>query len=145
MKPSASISQRSKTGGGRATRGTVAAREASRPTRSAAASTAAAVAAAPAIAAASSPSIASESASDVLLDLSGDPAQEVEAILVSSAGLEGLLAVLPDEVTVSHTYRLIGSVAVKASLAALRGLSRLPAIARIESVRPVAACKPVAH
>ncbi len=84
-------------------------------------------------------------ASEVLLDLGGDPTREVEAILVSAAGLDGLLAALPAEVEVSHTYRLIGSVAVRAKVAALRKLARLPVIARIESVRPVAAYKPVAH
>ena len=130
MKTSSSISQRPKTGAGRAARGTVAARAAARQ------ASGDAVSADPALAAAAASKVAAEASDDVLLDLSGDPDLEVEAILVSSAGLDGLLAVLPTEVTVSHTYRLIGSVAVKASLAALRGLARLPAIARIESVRP---------
>lgn len=134
MKTSASIPQRPKSGAVRTARSTVAARTASRPSPSAAGA-----------AAAPASSVASEDSGEVLLDLSGDPALEVEAILVSSAGLDGLLAALPPEVKVSHTYRLIGSVAVKASLAALRGLARLPAIARIESVRPVTACKPVVH
>lgn len=94
---------------------------------------------------ATAPAASPDPASEVLLDLGGDPSQEVEAILVSAAGLDGLLAALPAEVEVSHTYRLIGSVAVKATVAVLRKLARLPAIARIESVRPVAACKPVGH
>ena len=76
--------------------------------------------------------------------LSGDPAEEFEAILVSAAGLETLLAQLPAGVTVGHKYRLINSVSVRATAAAIRGLVRLPMIKRIEGVRPVAACEPAA-
>lgn len=76
--------------------------------------------------------------------LGRDPGAEMEAILVSADGLEALLAELPAEVTVAHTYRLINSVAVRATAAAIRGLLRLPVIQRIEGVRPVAACEPAA-
>lgn len=76
--------------------------------------------------------------------LDRDPGAQMEAILVSADGLEALLAELPAEVTVAHTYRLINSVAVRATAAAIRGLLRLPVIQRIEGVRPVAACEPAA-
>lgn len=81
---------------------------------------------------------------DLWQALSGDPAEEVEAILVSAATIETLLAELPAEVTVGHRYRLINAISVQATAAALRRLARLPVIKRIESVRPVAACEQAA-
>lgn len=81
---------------------------------------------------------------DLWQALSGDPAEEVEAILVSAATIETLLAELPAEVTVGHRYRLINAISVQATAAALRRLARLPMIKRIESVRPVAACEQAA-
>jgi hypothetical protein len=72
--------------------------------------------------------------------MSGEPGREMEAIIVSTGGLDALLAQLPEDVTVDHMYRLINSVSVRTSAGTLRSLVGLPMIKAIEGVRPVSAC-----
>ena len=69
--------------------------------------------------------------------MSGDPKTSIEAILTATGGLEDLLAQLPPDVRVDHTYRLTHSVAVTASAAALRKVAQLPAVQAMEPVRDV--------
>lgn len=72
--------------------------------------------------------------------LDGDPSVRLEAIVMSSRGLDELLAALPREVKVTHKYRLIGSVAVIAPAGALRKLAASSAVASMEPVRGVTHC-----
>ena len=72
--------------------------------------------------------------------LEGDPSVRLEAIIMSSSDLDGLLAALPREVRVTHQYRLIESIAVVAPAGALRRLATSEAVASMEPVRGVAHC-----
>jgi len=71
--------------------------------------------------------------------MDGDPEAQLEAIVTAASKLEDLLASLPPEVVVQHRYHLLGGVAVKASVGALRRLAQLPAVKAIEPVRDVKA------
>jgi len=72
--------------------------------------------------------------------LNGDPQRTLDAIIMARGRLDELLECLPDDVTIVHQYRLIGSVSVSATAGALRGLVWLRAVKSIEPVRDVSHC-----
>ena len=72
--------------------------------------------------------------------LRGDPATELDAIVMATGRLDDLLASLPPDVTVRHEYRLIGSISVTAPAGAIRRLSTMNAVRSIERDRPVSHC-----
>ena len=78
-------------------------------------------------------------AADLSNRLSGDPKTPLEVIITASDGLDELLAQLPPDVRVDHTYRLTHSVAVTASAGCLRQVARLSAVGAMEPVRDVQA------
>jgi len=79
-------------------------------------------------------------AADLSRQLSTNPTTPIEAILTAAEGLDELLAQLPPDVQVDHTYRLSHSVAVTASAGTLRRLAELPAVEAMEPVRDVGTC-----
>jgi hypothetical protein len=76
-------------------------------------------------------------AADLSGPLAGDPKAPLEVIITAAGGLDELLAQLPPEVRVDHTYRLSRSVAVTASAAALRRVAKLSSVGAMEPVRDV--------
>lgn len=80
-------------------------------------------------------------AADLTSRLSGDPKAPLEVIITASDGLDELLAQLPPDVRVDHTYRLTHSVAVTASAGSLRQVARLSVVGAMEPVRDVQACQ----
>ncbi len=69
--------------------------------------------------------------------LDADPDRRMQAIVFAQDGLDDLLAHLPPDVRVEHTYSLIGSVCVSASVADLRRMADMPTVKSIEPVRTV--------
>lgn len=74
---------------------------------------------------------------DLVAAMRADPATRMQAIVFAQDGLDDLLSTLPPDVRVEHTYSLIGSVCVSASVADLRRLMDMPAVKSIESIRTV--------
>jgi len=72
--------------------------------------------------------------------LSGDPGQQIEAIISAQGRLDDLLDHLPDGVEIQHQYRLIGSISVSASAGTLRRVADMQAVKSIEPVRRVSHC-----
>ncbi|MCE7939074.1 hypothetical protein DCC79_13005 [bacterium] len=74
---------------------------------------------------------------DLASAMDADPESRMQAIVFAQDGLDDLLAHLPPEVHVEHTYSLIGSVCVSGSVADLRRLADMPTVKSIEPVRTV--------
>jgi len=72
--------------------------------------------------------------------LNGSPDVELEAIIMAASGLDDLLASLPADVVVEHSYNLIASISVTAPAGALRRLAEMPTVKSIEPVRQVRTC-----
>lgn len=69
--------------------------------------------------------------------LSGQPRQRFEAIVLASQSLDLLLDILPDDVEVRREYRLVPGVEVRAPGATLLGLAGDRRVKSIEPVRTV--------
>ena len=80
-------------------------------------------------------------AADLTGRLAGDPQAPLEVILTASGGLDEMLAQLPPEVRVDHTYRLTQSAAVTAPAGSLRRVAELAVVGAMEPVRDVQASR----
>lgn len=76
---------------------------------------------------------------EMLSQLAGDPETELQAIVSAQDGLEALLAALPADVRVDHTYTLISSVCITTSAATMKKIVEMPVVRSIEPVRGVGA------
>ncbi len=69
--------------------------------------------------------------------LGEEPSGKLEVIVRARRDLDELLAQLPADVEVQHTYRLIDGAAVRCSISSLRLLAASPAVKSIEPVGDV--------
>jgi len=67
------------------------------------------------------------------------PEAALEVIVAARGGLDALYDALPEGVRVVHAYRLVDSLAIEATGAAIAALARHPAVGAIEAVRDVRA------
>ena len=74
--------------------------------------------------------------------IAGQPDARLAVIVTARGAMDGLYAALPVEATVTHAYRLIGSLAIEAPGTAILALATHPDVAAIEAVRDVEAWSP---